>query len=92
MNEALSKLGVRIVKPEIFVDYYTFNYFVNKDEWGNPIKEPGYNFEIRHFKDAVKRKWFWQEVKPLLKDGLCMDIKKLAQIAEFKRKNSISFQ
>lgn len=92
LNKALVLFGSSQVDPESFVDYYTFNYSVPKDENGNPIKEPGYNFEIRHFHDLEIRKWFWRELKPLLKEGLFLDIKNLAKSANRKRKNARPFK
>ena len=91
LNEALKMLELDQVDPQGFIEYFTFNYHENIDEFGNPVTAPDYGFSIKHFHDSRNRKWFKNELDPLLKEGLILDLKEIERMARKKRKKAISF-
>ena len=86
LNEALEATGVKTIEePEKFLDWLTFSYHTNKDQDGQPLRDPGYSFEIRVFSDDKNRKEFWKELQSFLKAGRIVSMQDICRIVLIKR-------
>ncbi|MBQ3296557.1 hypothetical protein IJH01_00280 [Candidatus Saccharibacteria bacterium] len=88
LNACLGSQGLKTVKVEEFLDFLTFNYRTRDDEYGYPLKEPGYSFEIRDFVDEYYREQFREELKHLEKSRRQMAMQDILKIIRFRMDNS----
>ena len=88
LNVCLKGLGLDTVDVEKFLDFFTFNYHTRKDDYGYPLKEPGYSFEIRDFVDEFYRNLFREEIRFLEKQARAMSPRDVLSVINFRLRTS----
>lgn len=90
LNGFLAELGLMTVdNPEAFLDWLTFSYHSPQNEFGKPMKEPGYSFEMKIFHNEQNLDDFKAEIKTLIETKSQMSMQDIYRVISFKRKRSI---
>lgn len=89
LNEVLKADGLEpIPDAEKFLDFFTFDYEVRTDGFGQPIEEKPYGFVIRIFRDAENRNDFRSILKILRAEKREMSMQDIWRIIKFKKTHS----
>lgn len=90
LNGFLTELGLETIKdPEAFLDWLTFYYHTPNNEFGGPMNEPGYGFQIKIFHDEQNFNDFRFEVKSLIESKKQMSMQNICRIVLYKRKVAV---
>lgn len=88
LNVALKENDFAEVNVDKFIDMFTFDFSFSVDENGKHRKEPGYDFDIRHFYSDSNRWWFKNELDLMFKTKMRMPMDSVYVMAKHRRRFS----